>query len=164
MWFDANISNVKSNYNLRVIFSYLEYPYILKLLKNNENLQNRLGLTLTNYKNKSDAKKYEYIKKTQVVLHYYKNPKINEKSLLLMNIIVYGFIFLIPFLIYSILLVSKKTFKDSNTRDNYNKKYYNIIRIINICLFIYDILIFVFTLLFSFYIYDDYEHDYGNKK
>ena len=60
----ADISSIKSEYNLKEIFAYLDYSHILKLLKNNKNLQNRLGLTLDNYKNKFETKKYEYIKKS----------------------------------------------------------------------------------------------------
>ena len=168
MRIDANISNIKSDYNLKTIFSYLDYPYILKLLKNNENLQNRLGLTLENYKNKSDAKKYEYIKETQLVLHYH--YKDDPKTFTIHNdeyksLVSYMLPSIIPyFLIYSILLVSIKTFKDSNTRDNYNKKYLNIIKTINPCLFIYYVLILLFILIFRCCLIDNFEHDYGKKR
>jgi hypothetical protein len=72
--------------------------------------------------------------------------------------------FLIPFLIYFILLVSIKTFKDSNTKDNYNKKYFNIIKTINPCLFIYDAFILIFNCIFFVGILTRREYDFGKKK
>ena len=166
MWENKNehFSKIRSNYNLKTIFSYLDYPYILKLIKYNKNLQSKLGLTLENYKNKSDFNKYEYIKKTQIISKYYKKQKIPEESLINSMVRTVTFFFLIPFLIYSILLVSIKTFKDSNTKDIYNNNYYNIIKTINPCLFIYDGLILGFCFLRTCYIYYNYAHDYGKRK
>ena len=162
MWDDFTISNIKSNYNLKEIFSYLDYSYILKLLKNNKNLQNRIGLTLAHYKNKFGPKKYEYIKKTTKITHEkQKNYKVSDNIESTLLFICTIFCFLLPFLIYSILLVSIKTFKDSNTKDNYNKKYLNTIKIINRCLFIYDGFILIFGCIFSYGILVHRKHDYG---
>ena len=71
---------------------------------------------------------------------------------------------MVPFFIYSILLVAKDTFTEENTKENYNRKSYNIIKIINRCLFIYDAFIIVGSLLYIFYIYKNFSYDYGKKK
>ena len=163
---NADISSIKSEYNLKEIFAYLDYSHILKLLKNNKNLQNRLGLTLDNYKNKFETKKYEYIKKsilkTNKKYNAYQPP--TETIWYFLFYLATICFFLIPFLIYSILLVSIKTFKDSNTKDNYNKKYLNIIKIINPCIFIYDILVVIFAYLFIGVIFIFCESVYGKRK
>ena len=164
MWTDANVSNIKSTYNLKTLFSYIDYKKILKLIKYNKNLQKRLGLNIDNYKNKSDFPKYEYTKETQIVSRYYKHRKGSEKEITKFLVSVVTCLFLFPFLIYSIILVSIKNFKNSNTRDNYNKKYYNIIKAINPCLFIYDAFILGCCFLKVYYIYHDISHDYGKRK
>ena len=166
MWKNADISNIKSEYNIKEIFSYLDYPYILKLLKKNKNLQNRLGLSLENYKNKYETKKYEYIKETKLITseaNLLRNTPEESVWYLLFSLSIICFIFL-PFLIYSILLVSIKTFKDSNTKINYNKKYYNTIKIINPCLFIYDTFILISICIFSLGICYHGRRDYGRRK
>ena len=48
--------NITSKYNLKLLFSYLKYDYILKLVKNSKSLQNKLGLDKQNYKNYSNIK------------------------------------------------------------------------------------------------------------
>lgn len=167
MWNNTKITNIKNNYVLKSLFCYFDYQYILKLIRNNKNLQSRLGITLDNYKNKSDSLKYAYIKNTRISKHYINNRKMPEKvKQVFLQIMIAGLqlMFLIPFFIYSILLVTTDTFNEKNTKDNYNKKIYNIIKIINRYLFIYDAFIIGSCLLCVFYICDDYRHDYGKKK
>lgn len=43
------LSNITCKYNLKSIFSYLKYDYVLKLIKNNKSLQNKLGINIDNY-------------------------------------------------------------------------------------------------------------------
>jgi len=38
------LSNISSNSNLKLIFTYLKYDDILKLIKNNKSLQNKIGI------------------------------------------------------------------------------------------------------------------------
>ena len=126
-----------------------------------------MGLTFENYKNKSDSFKYEYIQKTRVSEVYIHDRKISEKTKqAILNIMILHLqgCFLLPFLIYSILLVARNTFTDKNRKTHYNKKSYNIINIINPCLFIYDAFFVIDTILLVFYIYNDIRHDFGKKK
>jgi len=49
---DTNkILNISSNYSRRILFSYLEYDNIIRLIKYNKNLQNKLGIKIMNKKN-----------------------------------------------------------------------------------------------------------------
>ena len=50
------LSNITSNFNLKLIFTYLKYDYILKLIKNNKSLQNKIGIGKENYKDYSNIK------------------------------------------------------------------------------------------------------------
>lgn len=64
-------------------------------------------------------------------------------------------------IIYSILLVSKETFNDSNTRENYNKSSFNIIKIINKYSFILDAVIISTPFLLGFYIMKYFPYEKG---
>ena len=122
---NAEISRIKSDYILKSIFSNVDYNRLLKLIKINKSLQKRLGISLENYKNKSDFP-FEYLKKTFV----FKNEKMYrweipgalkyEKYMCYKALLT--LICFIIFLIYSILLVFLNTFDNSNTKDNYNQK------------------------------------------
>lgn len=84
--------NVLSNYNLKKIFSYTDYNFILRLIKYSKSIQNKLGITLQNY---NDYISFICIKNTNVV-----DPSKMEKFLysdenmffviILINIILYG--------------------------------------------------------------------------
>ena len=51
--------NIKSNGILKEVFSHLKMVHILKIIKNNKNLQNNLGITKNIYENNSDLSKLE---------------------------------------------------------------------------------------------------------
>lgn len=48
--------NIASKYNLKLLFSYMRYDYILKLVKNSKLLQKKLGIDKQNYKDYSNIK------------------------------------------------------------------------------------------------------------
>ena len=52
-------ANIKSNGILKEVFSHLKMVHILKIIKNNKNLQNNLGITKNIYENNSDLSKLE---------------------------------------------------------------------------------------------------------
>ena len=52
--------NISSHYNLRVLFSYLEFNRTLQLVKYNKLLQEKLRITNINYITETS---YQYIKK-----------------------------------------------------------------------------------------------------
>jgi hypothetical protein len=57
------LSNITSNFNLKLIFTYLKYDYILKLIKNNKSLQNKIGIKKKNYKDYSNNKIFSKVLK-----------------------------------------------------------------------------------------------------
>lgn len=64
--------NIECKSNLKLIFSYLRYNYILKLIKKNKSLQKNLGIDKKNYRNFSDVK-YNSIEKKKVNSGYINN-------------------------------------------------------------------------------------------
>ena len=58
------LSKISSKYSLKTIFTYADYNLILKLVKNNKKLQNKLGINIQNYKIKTN---YQYIKRKIVI-------------------------------------------------------------------------------------------------
>lgn len=106
------IFNIKSNYCIKLAFSYLKYDSILQLIKINKKLQNLLNISHENYFKKT---KYSYItKKFQPVPNkedYYKKEYERALNPSILFILVFGvlllelnmiFIFIIFFLIYFI--------------------------------------------------------------
>ena len=127
---------------------------------------------MSNYKNKFNANKYKYKKNTRKIQETknYKRERyqanfsfITERRINhLIFIIIICFVFF-PFLLYSFLLIAMTTFKGSNKKYNYNKKYLDIIKTINPCLFIYDILTLFFAYILSYRIYFKHKNDYVKK-
>ena len=126
------LSKISSKYSLKTIFTYADYNLILKLVKNNKKLQNKLGINIQNYKIKTN---YQYIKRKIVISD---DPKKMDKSedifKYCFSSIITSILFLFV-LIYSIVLFSKGSFNYSNTKVNYNKNYLKIIKKINLSLF-----------------------------
>ena len=60
------LDNTKSPYILKYLFSFLEEMIKLKLIKYNKNLQNKLDISIENYKEIVEYPKYEYHKCTRV--------------------------------------------------------------------------------------------------
>ena len=162
---NTDINKISSIYNLKSLFCYLQYPFILKLVKKNKNLQNKLDISIENYKEIVEYPKYEYHKCTSVKE---KKKKKGEHSL---EEIFYSIIatcctcLMAAYMItYSILLVTIGNFDDSNTKENYSKSSANIIKTINQCTFILDAVIIASPFLMIYYILENHFRDYGIKK
>ena len=162
MWNETNILKIKNEYIIKSLFSFIEYNNILKLIKNNKSLQNKLGINIDNYKNKSDFPKYEYDEKT-IKIEENSRKKFPDHYIPSQFTICFTCIFSPIFIIYSILIVVF-TFNDSNVKDNYNIKSFDTIKIINPCLFIYDIFIIGFAFILIYYIYQEFSYDFGTTK
>ena len=52
---NEEIFNIKSNYCMKTIFSYLDSNYILKLIKYNKKIKNILNISLKNYNKKASC-------------------------------------------------------------------------------------------------------------
>ena len=140
---ESIIFNIHSKYNLKLVFSYLDYQYILKLVKYNKRFQAILGIKLDNYKNNSNYLKYNLQKEKDYGdrnLYYsvHKKPmEFNGESELGICCLVFCFtcIYFIYILVYSILLVTKDSFNyDNSSKENYKEKS-NTIDKINLSLF-----------------------------
>ena len=59
--------NVKCKEIIEQIFSHLKTVHILKLIKYNKSLLNRIGITKEIFKNNSDLPKYEYKRISQLI-------------------------------------------------------------------------------------------------
>ena len=149
----ADICKISNTYLLKSLFAYLDYQYILKLLKNNKNLQNKLGINIENYKKESNCQNYQY-EKTKDLYYFYDDYQYNNncciyylKSILLF--IYFGYIFMY------ILLCSSKGF-----RHYLDIKYYNdylklqIVININEHLWIICLLLIILTCII-FFIYSN---------
>ena len=161
----TDINKIKNIYNLKSLFYYLNYPYFLKLIKKNKRLRNKLNINIQNYKDIAEYPKYEYTKSTSVIQ---KRGGIGGQEFAEFFIAILSScctcIMFIYMIIYSILLVSKGNFNENNIKENSNKSSVNKIKIINNCTFILDAIIISSPFLFLFYIFKNYENDYGKKK
>ena len=162
----GNINKITNNYILKSLFAYLKYDKILKLVNINKGLQNRLDINLDNYKEIFNFPKYEYTKYERT----FEKTNIAGGSqewgfffLIFLIVLCVTCIFFIYSLIYSILLVTMDLFDDNNSEENFEKSSVNIIKKINACTFILDIVILPTPFLLLF-IFNKYENDYGLKK
>ena len=60
------LSKVSSNCSLMVLFSYLNYNYLLKLVMYNKNLQKKFGINSINYNIENN---FNYIKRKITLIH-----------------------------------------------------------------------------------------------
>ena len=162
----GDINKITNNYILKSLFAYLKYDKILKLVNINKGLQNRLDINLDNYKEIFNFPKYEYTKYERT----FEKTNIAGGSqewgfffLIFLIVLCVTCIFFIYSLIYSILLVTMDLFDDNNSEENFEKSSVNIIKKINACTFILDIVILPTPFLLLF-IFNKYENDYGLKK
>ena len=123
---------IQSEYCLKTIFANIDYNYILKLIKNSKNFQRKLGINIQNYKKKSN---YKFLER-KIIAKYnpYNYHGFPIVFIYIISLFITSIIFLFT-LIYAIILFAKGGFNDSNIKSNYNIKYFNIIKKINISLF-----------------------------
>jgi len=115
----ADIFKISNTYILKSVFVYLDYQYILKVLKNNKKLQNKLGINIEHYKKESNYQNYQYEKKKDLNYFYNSYQPVNccEKFLDYLMIIL-KFINLIYIFMYMITY-SLEDFQDSLKIKNY---------------------------------------------
>ena len=157
--------NVKSDYILKQIFSFMNYHHTLKFVKNNKCLRNHLGINIVNYKQRSS---YQYKITKQILKDFYKDDAEENDRVIkdMITCLIYSIIAIILFiyiLVFASLLVSKGSFNEENTKDNYNKDYADIINKINLSLFgvlPYIIICYIFLLWAT----SNCQKDYGKEK
>ena len=131
---NPKFSNIKSKDIMKEILSFLSMCKILKLIKYNKNLQNRLDISKNVFETFSESLKLNFIeyKGKKVLYGFDKDTK--KYNLIRYNISIIGntfcyCIYLIYLLTYAILLVTRATFEENYaSKDFYN---YNIINKIN---------------------------------
>ena len=130
---------VKSKEILKQIFSHLDTIHILKLIKYNKAMQNRLQITRDIFIDNSDLPRYEYELRSKLLKNIKKKKGlISDNTLnkytLICNSCCSGII-LLYLLIYSILLVTLDIFDESNTKENFNQDSLDKIEFMNKSLF-----------------------------
>ena len=163
------LQNIKSNYVLKSMFNYMDYNRILKIIKYNKYIQNKLAIDIQNYKTSSN---YEIVKRKKDNTFYFSDNYNNILNNFILVIIEYIFLIYERYVIYSLLqsiaflgiepltFLYKKVFelKSINTVVviitfifgfilkfiKYNLNDLMVIKYMNIILFIYLILLLIF--------------------
>lgn len=167
---NTNLYKISNIYNLKSIFSYLSPETMLKIIKNNKELQNKLGINLNDYKNLSNFLKYEFISKIETIDKrtsiFNPGAKENMRICMLSCTTCIHFLYV---LIYSILLIALDFFDENKTNNN-NEDYFNKIKIINKikqinrCLFIFVLSIIISYIIQIKYFKKSINLEYGNIK
>ena len=153
-----NLLEIKSQYNLKWIFSFLDYDLFLKLIKNNKKFQKILEINIRNYEERSNYEYHEIDKellgpkvKYCMYLIYSVPPKPNFKIIFFKISTSIAIILFIYVLIFASLLAAKGSFDENNTKENYDKNIAKIINKINKSLFgfLAYIILSYFLYLFS---------------
>ena len=161
----TKLMNIKHQNTLKSIFYFLNYEHILKLIKNNKQIQTSLGIDNLSYKKHTS---YRYFTSKKIYNTYiedndYDIPIWKQLTGALIGILL-GFILFVYSLVFASLLASKGAFNENNTKDNYNKYYFSVIHRINLSLFGFFVYILI-SHLFTFCIVPcNCEHDHGGKK
>ena len=156
---------IRSDYILKQIFSFMDYGHTLKLINKNKSLQNNLGINIINYKERSS---YQYKITRKILKDFYKDDGEETSKAIKYFIVclIYTIIAIILFiyiLVFASLLVSKGSFNEKNTKNNYNKDYADIIKKINLSLFGFLPYIIIYY-IFIFWATINCEKDYGKEK
>ena len=109
---------IKSHYNLKEIFSFVNYERILKLNKNNKYLQRLLGLNIINYKKRTS---YQCVIRRKILKDFYKDDATENENFIkyFLMCAIYTLIAIILFiyvLVFASLLVSKGAFNGENKK------------------------------------------------
>ena len=168
---ENKISCIKNKEILKQIFSNLQTVHILKLIKYNKALQNRLDISKDIFVYNSDLPRYEFIIRTKMVKRIVKQTSIFkdlkdstlEQGSFYINSLFTG-IFLLISLIYAILLVSLDCFDESNTIENYDHNSLDIIEFLNKSLFILIGSMLLGYFLITFYACRKCRYNYGCQK
>ena len=146
---EDKLSLISNKYLLKPIFYHLNYNRLLKVFKNNKSYQNKIGITLENYKLQSNYPQYEYATgfsndydyRMEIDRHYDDDrrrchglPEVAKcvKICLLVFLTVLYFIYV---LVYTLLLIINDTFNDITAKGDYKNKA-KTINVINLCNFI----------------------------
>ena len=139
---------ISSEICLKIIFTYIEYNHILKIIKNSKKIQGKLGINIQNYKKKSC---YKYMER--IITKRMDNYKSDRMDIFYKHCIAFLFtsIFFFFVLIYTAILFGKGGFDNNNTKSNYKVNYFNIIKNINISLF--GFLVYIIASYFIIFIW-----------
>ena len=133
----ANLLEIKSLYNIKWIFSFIDYERSLKLIKNNKKFTKILEINIQNYKERSNYEYQEmedpFLKPTCILPR--PSYKQNLKFIFLIISTSIAIILFIYVLIFASLLAAKETFNENNTKQNYDKNIAKTINKINKSLF-----------------------------
>ena len=154
---NEKIFKISSDFCLKLLFSYLDYNSILKIIKNSKKLQKRLCLNISNYKNKLS---YKYAEKKIVKKMYFNN---NDKRITIKIILIYLLISnFIYFYIFSFMISFYYKGPSKDTKNNTTLSYLFIIDNLLNSLAGYYISIVISIILFYFWISKDYHKDKRN--
>ena len=148
------LSKVSSNCSLMVLFSYLNYNYLLKLVMYNKNLQKKFGINSINYNIENN---FNYIKRKITLIH--RNFFIDDLNIIILifSLCCSGCCFLY-YIIYPILLNTLYSFDENNLKENYDKKSLETIKLINLVLFPYFLILFITIFIFHKCIFIERTH------
>ena len=126
---DGNLFKISSVYCMKTIFSYLDYNHLLKVVRYNKELQNKLDLNLENYKSESN---YCYLKRKTRRRNRMPKSSLPHSYLLFSYQPYIAVILLLPFLLYTFLLfVAINLYGEFEIKKNYDNRLFNIIKNIN---------------------------------
>lgn len=145
------INDISSTFCLKNIFSYLDYEYILKLIKYNKELQNRLGLKKENYE---IIFSYEYV--IRKIIKKIKNTNNCELYKCQLYISIISFVSITYILKYDSNLHTKGSFNATNLKKNYDENLLNIIKIINDSLLLLTNFIFISFFVIIFFVFKNF--------
>ena len=159
--------NVKNKEILKEIFSNLEFKAVLKLIKYNKVLQNKLEITKGIFMENSDLPKYEYNVKTDIII--IEKIKKRSKNITFDDTAMFDNIFFTPIfflfiLIYYIISVSSGHPDESNIKENYEPNSLDKINCLNKSLFYLIFHVFTSFFINIFFICHKSRNDFGCKK